>query len=223
MESRQMIPQSAKSSPAICFDQPPNINEKARYVFENNPVIDIYNEAQLMQKLMPKVNLFIRRKVWDPSFLDDFQQDALEIILKKFRNGAIRKMDSLNAFADGVCRNLLLTHIRHQKRAQKYFVDREHTVDCTHDSEECNGLNKLMQCELYKTLKVALNNLNQERDRILLIDYYIYEKSVADLSDQFDISELHFHRIIYRARKRLLVEVKKLNYFDLPIKRTRRK
>jgi RNA polymerase sigma-70 factor (ECF subfamily) len=51
-------------------------------------------------------------------------------------------------------------------------------------------------------VKELLKEITPVRDRELLVRFYLYEQSKDELCRLFDLSELHFNRVIYRARDR---------------------
>jgi RNA polymerase sigma-70 factor (ECF subfamily) len=169
-------------------------------------------EAQLIEQLLPKLNRLVRNTVWDTNAVEDIRQDVLEVVIRKHREGAIIKLDSVISFAAGVCRNLRFAHGRRRKRDTELFISKDQEeLSLTEADESFGVLQILLKNESLSQLKQAMQNLAQTRDKVLLMLYYLNDRSVACLCYQFELTEAHFYRVLYRARKRLGVELQKLN------------
>ena len=169
-------------------------------------------EVQLIEQLLPKLNNLVKRTIWDINAVDDIRQEVLEVIVRKHREGAIIKLDSVISFAAGVCRNLRFAHGRRRKKEGEMFVSSDQAeLYLAEPDDNYSVLQILLQNESVSQLKQAMQNLAQPRDRVLLTQYYLNDKPVSSLCHQFELTEAHFYRVLYRARKRLCTEVEKLD------------
>ncbi|NQZ11598.1 MAG: sigma-70 family RNA polymerase sigma factor [Algicola sp.] len=176
---------------------------------------DISSETVLIQYLMPKLNMLVKKTVWDPNIAEDIRQDVLEVMVRKFRDGVVIHLDSAVAYAIGVCRYQLYAHIKKRKRNAELFIYSVETDGLTLMADDhCYVLQTLLKGESAQMVKLAIANLTQERDRVVLTEFYLYDKPVACLSKQFGVSAMHFYRIIFRAKKRLFEELLKLGYWS---------
>ncbi len=179
------------------------------------PTRDISSEAVLIQHLMPKLNMLVKKTVWDRNIAEDIRQDVLEVMVVKFREGVVNQLDSAVAYAVGVCRYQLFSYIKKRKRNDKYFIHCDETDSLILMVDERGYvLQTLLNGESAQMVKLAIANLTQERDRVVLTQFYLYDKPVACLSKQFGMTEMHFYRVMFRAKKRLLEELLKLGYWS---------
>lgn len=159
--------------------------------------------------------MLVKKTVWDPNVAEDIRQDVLEVMVRKFREGVIIHLDSAVAYAGGVCRYQLFSHIKKRKRNAELFIYSNETDSLSlMVDEHCYVLQTLLKGESAQMVKLAIANLTQERDRMVLTQFYLYDKPVACLSKQFGVTEMHFYRVMFRAKERLLEELLKLGYWS---------
>ena len=63
-------------------------------------------------------------------------------------------------------------------------------------------LAKLLAQERAATVRHVLGELRNDRDREILSRYYIADEAKEDICRDFDLSDLHFNRVLFRARQR---------------------
>lgn len=142
----------------------------------------------------------LNKRANNPELVQDIAQDTFIITIEKIRKGELRQAGSLNGFVRQTGVNLLLAHYRKETRR---------ATDCAEQIGIELPDHAIAYFELLNSRKVlalvqqCLNELDTERDKLLIQNYFIYEKSKIQICQDFDIDSAHFDRVLYRARARL--------------------
>ena len=124
--------------------------------------------------------------------IDDVVQETLARLLVALRDDRIRNLESLGAFASATCNNVIHEYRRGRRREVGYDVDPP--VDRTTPS----GARLL---EVQNLVATTLSEL-PERDRNLLSDFYLEEKSPEQICRETGLTENYLRVALFRARER---------------------
>jgi RNA polymerase sigma-70 factor (ECF subfamily) len=133
----------------------------------------------------------------DTDLAEDILHDAIVTALQKAQAGEISTRSQL----DGYVYRVALNHYRNHKR-------KEHSRSAESDVEDLVDLNErdipetLESAQWLRLAKQLLNDVTPARDRELLVRFYLYEESKELLCQSFGLSDLHFNRVIFRAKER---------------------
>ena len=152
-------------------------------------------EAELVARYARGIRLIISRASSDRSAIDDLCQDTFRITLEKVRRGEVRDPDRLSGFICSVARNLVVDHFRRAARTADAAIP--DTPDPAPDP-----LDRLLARERAKSARAVLDELGSERDRQILLRFYVAGDSKEDICADFGLSSLHFNRVLFRARER---------------------
>ena len=155
-------------------------------------------EAELVARYARGIRLIISRASSDRSAIDDLCQDTFRITLEKVRRGEVRDPDRLSGFICSVARNLVVDHFRRAARTADAAIP--DTPDPAPDP-----LDRLLARERAKSARAVLDELGSERDRQILLRFYVAGDSKEDICADFGLSSLHFNRVLFRARERYRV------------------
>jgi RNA polymerase sigma-70 factor (ECF subfamily) len=155
------------------------------------PQVNLRNMAGLKAQLT--------RVTGSTDLASDLLQDAVVTALQKLRAGEITDPTHL----DGYVYRVALNHLRNYRRKDRahagYSEGVGDLVDATDSSRPAENLEAEQWARLAKKL---LQEVSPARDRELLVRFYLHEECKEELCRAFGLTELHFNRVIYRARDR---------------------
>jgi RNA polymerase sigma-70 factor (ECF subfamily) len=129
----------------------------------------------------------------------DLLQDALVTTLQKLRAGELHDPQHL----DGYVYRVALNHWRNLRRKDRLRLVHSGRFCEVPDNAEANPAPAALEADQWARLvKQVLQEVRLVRDRELLVRFYLHEESKADLCRAFGLTELHFNRVIHRARDR---------------------
>ncbi len=155
-------------------------------------------EGELVESFGAGLLMMLRRLTGNPTLADDLRQETLAVVLTKTRNGEVRNPDALAGFIRSTARNLFLADRRKEKRYGELDPVTEHKA-----AHAEGQLSKLIRDEEVATVRRLLGELRLDRDRELLIRYYLGDDHPRDICRDLDVDPDRFNRVLFRARKRL--------------------
>lgn len=157
-------------------------------------------EAELVQRFSRALSFLLRRLTRDEAAAEDLYQETFRLVIEKVRGGELREAERLPGFVSSMARNLFLGSVRRSGRRQKWHGDAEATE--TAPDPAPGQLTKLLAQERAATVRHVLVELNNDRDREILSRYYIADEPKEDICRDLELSDLHFNRVLFRARQR---------------------
>ena len=103
---------------------------------------------------------------------------------------------------DGYVYRVALNHLRNYRRKDRSRVSNAEAIDALAGSDSNRPAENLEADEWARLARKLLQTVSPVRDRELLVRFYLYEESKESLCRTFGLTELHFNRVIYRARDR---------------------
>lgn len=157
-------------------------------------------EAELVERYGEVLLFLLKRWTRDPETAEDLRQETLRLALEKIRKGEVREPDQLAAFLRGLAKNLSTQLYR--RAAEK--TDRHEGLDpvCEVADREPDPLSLLLRSERARLARQVLQSLGTERDREVLIRYYLAEEKAETICAALDLTPDHFYRVLHRARQR---------------------
>jgi RNA polymerase sigma-70 factor (ECF subfamily) len=157
-------------------------------------------EAELVQRFSRALSFLSRRLARDEAAAEDLYQETFRLVIEKVRGGELREPEKLPGFVSSMARNLFLGAVRRSGRRQKWHGDPEATE--TAPDPAPGQLTKLLAQERAATVRRVLAELGNDRDREILSRYYIADENKEDICRDLELSDLHFNRVLFRARQR---------------------
>jgi RNA polymerase sigma-70 factor (ECF subfamily) len=157
-------------------------------------------EAELVQRFSRAVSFLLRRLARDEALVEDLYQETFRLVIEKVRGGELREPERLPGFVSSMTRNLFLGSARRGGRRQKWQGDSEATE--TAPDPAPGQLAKLLAEERAVIVRRVLAELKNDRDREILSRYYLADQDKEDICRALDLSDLHFNRVLFRARQR---------------------
>jgi len=155
-------------------------------------------ETELVSRYARGVRLIISRSSSDRSAIEDLSQETFRIALEKIRRGDVRDPERLSGFICSLARNLVVVHFRRMARTADADVpDRPDPAP--------DPLDQLLALERAASARAVLAELGSERDRRILLRFYVAGDSKEAICADYGLSSLHFNRVLFRARERYRV------------------
>lgn len=140
---------------------------------------------------------------------EDLTQETLHIVVERVRAKTIDDPRKAFAFAAATARNLALNAARKVLR-QQTVVDSELVDELAQNMEmEQNELSDSDDRHLAEAVAALLEELPTERDRQLLMRFYLDGADKQQLCQELGLSPKHFDRVLMRARSRLRVIIER--------------
>ena len=161
-------------------------------------------ETRMLVALRPGVLAVLRFGAFhrwiDP---EDLTQETLHIVVERVRARTIDDPRKVFAFAAATARNLALNAARKMLR-QQTVVDSELVDELAQSLEmEQSDLSDSDDRHLAQAVAELLEELPTERDRQLLVRFYLDGTDKQQLCRDLGLSPKHFDRVLMRARTRL--------------------
>jgi len=156
-------------------------------------------EAELVSRYKDGVAIVINRVVHDESILEDLSQETFRIALEKIREGQVRDPERFSGFICGIARNLAIQYVRRKRRLrnQEEIGQVEQIRDPQPDQFE-----QLWHKERAEVVRQVIGELKAERDREVLIRYFIAEEDKDHICADMGLISLQFNSVLHRALKR---------------------
>jgi RNA polymerase sigma factor (sigma-70 family) len=161
-------------------------------------------ESRMLQALRPGVLAVLRFGAFH-RFIDaeDLAQETLHIVVERVRARSIDDPRKVFAFAAATARNLALNAARKMLR-QQTVVDSELVDELAQNMEmEQSDLSDSDDKHLAQAVAQLIEELPTERDRQLLMRFYLDGTDKQQLCHELGLSPKHFDRVLMRARSRL--------------------
>lgn len=157
-------------------------------------------EGELVARYSRPLLFMLRRRCGEPELADDLHQDVFRVVIERLRGDGIKDPARLAGFIQSTGRNLLIGIIRRRQRRQTYADSDGVALAADDGAEDQVAATDTAQTGVY--LRQLLAELNSDRDRAILTRFYLLQEEKASICRQLDLTDLHFNRVLYRAKKR---------------------
>jgi RNA polymerase sigma-70 factor (ECF subfamily) len=130
---------------------------------------------------------------------EDLFQDTFRLVIEKLRQGELREPAKLPGFLAQIARSLAIEHYR---KAQRRKTDPDSDAIAEVRASGSGPLSDLLVREDAGTVRQVIRELGTERDREILLRFYIAEEDKERIQADLGLSSLQFNRVLHRARER---------------------
>jgi RNA polymerase sigma-70 factor (ECF subfamily) len=162
------------------------------------PVADPVSHLTAVYRDYPGLRALILRRVRDPEAAADILQDAAVTTLEKLRSGEIAHPENMGGYLYRVALNHLRNH-RRKDRTAVSSADALNELQGTEDDLEWERVGRPQWAEAARRM---LDEMPAERDREILVRFYLNDEDKEQICRDLRLSEEHFNRVIFRARNR---------------------
>ena len=172
---------------------------------------DSQAEERMIQRYQRGLFAMLFNRCRDKALAEDVAQDTWILVLQKVRDNNLRDSRKLAAFIVQIGKNQLIMKYRAAARhPHEGEGEMQQMADETPSPEQ-----QMHNTQLGEAIASAMSEMSQSRDRDLLRRFYLVGDDKSDLCKEYDLSEHHFDRVIYRVRERFkLLWQKQAVYFN---------
>ena len=120
-------------------------------------------------------------------------------MIEKLRKGELREPAKLPGFLAQIARSLAIEHYR---KAQRRKTEPDSEAIAEVEAFGSGPLSELLSREDAGLVRQVIRELGTERDRDILLRFYIAEEDKERIKEDFGLSSLQFNRVLHRARER---------------------
>lgn len=142
----------------------------------------------------------LRSRCQDPELAADLTQDTFLTVIRAARNGSIDNPKALGAYIKSTGISLLITHYRKEQRRK---TEADENIDQVFADVRSDLHQQLSTEQLVAIVRQLMAEMTSERDKQLLIQYFVQGCDKTQICEQFDLPPAHFDRVLFRARQRL--------------------
>jgi|SRR5580658_439545 RNA polymerase sigma-70 factor (ECF subfamily) len=161
-------------------------------------VLDPVSHLSAVYRDYPGLRALILRRVRDPEVAADILQDAAVTTLEKLRNGEIAHPEKLGGYLYRVA----LNHLRNHRRKDRTALSSPEGLDDLRQPEDDPDWQRVGRPEWAAAVRSVLEELPGERDRELLVRFYLHDEAKEQICEELRVSRENFNRVIFRARNR---------------------
>ncbi len=160
---------------------------------------DLAAEGQLVARYGRGLLYLLRRLGAPPELADDLHQETFRIAFERLRRRQLDDPAGLAGFLRGVARNLLLAERRKGAR-RRTDADPDGLERAVHPAP--SQLSAVLRDEEAAAVRRLIGELPTDRDRQILLRFYIAEGDKESICADLGLDSLHFNRVLFRARQR---------------------
>jgi RNA polymerase sigma-70 factor, ECF subfamily len=143
------------------------------------------------------LHLKLRTRLQSPQAIEDIRQETFARVLAGLdRPGALRQPESLGAFVNTVCNNVLFEHYRTSTRSQS--LDEENAAELPATGSDALSAVSSSQIRV-KVRKILLEM--PLRDRMLLKAVFLDERDRDEICKEFQVDREYLRVLLHRAKQ----------------------
>lgn len=169
-------------------------------------------ETGLVTRYQRGLGFFLRRETrGDVDLAEDIAQDTFRIVLERLRDSGIDNPERLAGYIHSTARYVLIGWQRKQSRRNTYADTDQIERTADDSSTQASEVNQEQTAQLLRSL---LKELPTDRDRAILTRFYLHQEDKASICHALELSDMHFNRVLYRAKQRFKALLEDSKQFD---------
>ncbi|MFL6236956.1 MAG: RNA polymerase sigma factor [Thermoanaerobaculia bacterium] len=160
---------------------------------------DATAEEALVLRYSRGILYLLRRMGAPPDLAEDLHQETFRIALERLRKRELDEPAALAGFLRGTARNLVIAERRKTAR-RRTGTDDEELAQAVHPAP--SQLSTVLRDEEAESVRRLIGELATDRDRQVLLRFYVAEEEKGSICADLGLDGLHFNRVLFRARQR---------------------
>lgn len=156
-------------------------------------------EARLVERYSRGLLYMLRRMAGNPALAEDLHQETFRIVLERLRSRGLGEPEKLTGFIHRTARNLFIAD--HRKLTRRQTQNDDSAVRTVVDPAQ-SQLGQVIGKQEAEVIRQLVLELKPDRDRQLLLRFYLAEEDKEQICTDLGLSSLHFNRVLFRARQR---------------------
>jgi len=175
-------------------------------------------EGQLVERYRRGLRYLLHRLGALPDLADDVQQETFRIVIERLRHEGLADPAGLAPFLRGTARNLLIAERRKTARRRTWGDTGELAQAVAPAPSQLQSVLLDEEAEMVRRL---IGELPTDRDRQLLLRFYVGEEDKDSICADLGLESLHFNRVLFRARQRFKELLERFQKQQVPVKEGR--
>jgi RNA polymerase sigma-70 factor, ECF subfamily len=146
------------------------------------------------------LRLLVCRRCRDPHVAADLLNEAVVTTWAKWQAGKIERPEQIAGYVLQVTMNLLRNHRRAIAERPEKRVDAAKLQELASEGEPGD---EAIEREIAVQVKDVIRGMSSQRDRAILVRFYLDEEDKETICRDMGLSPLQFDKILHRARGRL--------------------
>ncbi len=156
-------------------------------------------ETEMVERYSRGLRYLLARRIGDDERARDLLQDTFIIALEKLRAIKLNNPERLAGYLRGIAIRVALNAGRRRKR-EPYPMENDAVVAIP-DSEP-RQFQHIFKEQTKSAVRELLDAMPVERDRELLLRFYVYDQDKREICGALGLDSLHFNRVLFRAKGR---------------------
>jgi RNA polymerase sigma-70 factor (ECF subfamily) len=156
--------------------------------------------SALIEQNYVGLRLLVARRCRDPQVAADLLNDAVCTTWAKWQAGKIERPEQIAGYVLQVTMNLLRNHRRAIAERPEKRADATKLQELQSDGEPGD---ETIEREIAVQVKNVIRGMSSQRDRTILVRFYLDEEDKETICRDLGLSPLQFDKILHRARGRL--------------------
>jgi RNA polymerase sigma-70 factor, ECF subfamily len=154
----------------------------------------------LIERNYVGLRLLVSRRCRDPHVAADLLNEAVLTTWSKWQAGKIERPEQIAGYVLQVTMNLLRNHRRAIGERPEKRADAAKLQDLPSDTQPAD---ETIEREIAIQVKNVIRGMASQRDRAILVRFYLDEEDKEAICRDLGLSPLQFDKILHRARGRL--------------------
>jgi RNA polymerase sigma-70 factor (ECF subfamily) len=156
--------------------------------------------ATLIERNYVGLRLLVARRCRDPHVAADLLNEAVCTTWSKWQAGKIERPEQIAGYVLQVTMNLLRNHRRAIAERPEKRADAAKLQELPSDGQPDD---ETIEREIAFQVKNVIRGMSSQRDRAILVRFYLDEEEKETICQDLGLSPLQFDKILHRARGRL--------------------
>jgi RNA polymerase sigma-70 factor (ECF subfamily) len=156
-------------------------------------------ESEMVERYSRGLRYLLARQIGDHERARDLLQETFCIAIEKLREKQIEQPERLAGYLRGIAVRVALNAGRRRKREP---VGLDSSTIAAVPNNELRQFQHVSGKETQSAVRKILQSMPVERDRELLIRFYVYDQDKQEICRELGLNSLQFNRVLFRAKNR---------------------
>jgi RNA polymerase sigma-70 factor (ECF subfamily) len=153
----------------------------------------------MVERYSRGLGYLLARRIGDDERARDLLQETFCIAIKKLRETELEQPERLAGYLRGIAVRVALNAGRRRKREPTGL---DSSAIAAIPNDERRQFQHVAGEETQSAVRKILQSMPVERDRELLIRFYVYDQDKQEICRELGLNSLHFNRVLFRAKNR---------------------
>ncbi|HEX3583747.1 MAG TPA: sigma-70 family RNA polymerase sigma factor [Thermoanaerobaculia bacterium] len=162
-------------------------------------------ESELVMRYGPSIMRMLLTLSRNAIAAEDIYQDTFAVVLKRLRRRPLDQPEALRPFIRGTAQKILVACNRRRRRREQVEADPDLLQDIV--DPRPGQLTRVLLEEEWRIVQSTIAGMRSARYRNVLSRFYLDQASKDLICQELGLSARHFHRVLFRARRRFLTSL----------------